>query len=907
MAFNFGGAGAFGAPQNNFQTPAFGATPATPATGFAVGGGFGAQPPATFGAPQMMGGAQGFATPAPQFGGGAGGVTFGGGTAFSQPVASIGGFGQPNAPFAPAPAAGFGQPSGTGFGIAAPQGGMGVAGFPAAQGGFGAAQGGFGAAAPAVGFGAQTAFGAAPAATAFGASSFGGAPASTGFGSTGFGAAPQTFIQTSGGFQGQQGNFQKQDKSDGQVNSICASMRDQCLESQRFLDYQQGKKGPAQQPAFGAPVAAASGGMAPFGQQVNSFAQPATTGFAFGQPQTTPASFQLQSQAQQPPFAGFGAAAAPAPSQPMNAFGATPFGQPAGKPAAAANLFGAPPSTGTNAFTFPSAAGTGLAMPSAAAQPFGNFAQAAPGTAPLFGAAPTNAPFGTAAFTSPFGASSAALPAFNSAANLANAAPAAPVPSSAPSSSAPVSEPKYADVFSSKIELEDRDAGRRYDSAVYARHHNVAVSRDQPPTLIWQTPIKSTKVNSSRNTVSSTPRHSGRSMTDTASLRDDSSTKGESKAPKEKDEQLQALDMLHKTILPLWNRTFYSGKSKEEILPNIKALDQPLEDVNYVTKFDLYEKRSNVLTGTLVPRYESRTFTDTQGYMLVAETTAFRHSCDARTCTEVPVKLKMTVSNQSFSALLAIIVRKYGPRQFSDEAIQDDPFYPFDLCFEFATPRDASPPLRHLPKFIDLQYSGDVSQAEDAMGMIYSNLSPGYTFHGFPLADGTRSGPRHVQYGNRNFRDEALPPLVLETDGSQSQGLQIQPHPGESGDISGPKLYFSLGCYKNIINGIDTKMLKTTPMDLEFEAAFSRAKLKAFDNYFIDDADDKKFDKFLEDFHTYFEASMKSPLFGDYADGLIRPVFCLKPMGHQLKALDRFQKLPTGDRIWHFRATHSFD
>jgi hypothetical protein len=194
---------------------------------------------------------------------------------------------------------------------------------------------------------------------------------------------------------------------------------DQALESQRVLGYQQGKTGAAQQPAFGAPVAAASGGMAPFGQQGSSLAQPATTSFAFVQPQTTPASFQLrsQSQAQQRPFAGFGAAAAPAPSQPMNAFGATLFGHPAGNTAPAANIFGAAFSTGADAFSFPSAAGTGSAMPSAAAQPFGRFAQAAPGAAPVFGAAPTNAPFGTAAFTSPFGVSSAALPAANPAVN----------------------------------------------------------------------------------------------------------------------------------------------------------------------------------------------------------------------------------------------------------------------------------------------------------------------------------------------------------------------------------------------------------------------------------------------------------------------------------------------------------
>ncbi len=215
---------------------------------------------------------------------------------------------------------------------------------------------------------------------------------------------------------------------------------DQGLESQRFLGYQQGKTGPAQQPAFGAPVAAASGGMAPFGQQACSFAQPATTSFAFGRPQTTPASFQLQSQAQWPALAGFGAAAAPAPSQPMNAFGATPFGQPAGNTAPAANIFGAACSTGTNAFSFPSAAGTGLAMPSAAAQPFGNFAQAAPSAAPVFGGAPTNAPFGTAAFTSPFGVSSAAPPAADPAAN----------PSQPISYAAPFGSPAAALAFGSR-------------------------------------------------------------------------------------------------------------------------------------------------------------------------------------------------------------------------------------------------------------------------------------------------------------------------------------------------------------------------------------------------------------------------------------------------------------------------
>jgi hypothetical protein len=115
----------------------------------------------------------------------------------------------------------------------------------------------------------------------------------------------------------------------------------------------------------------------------------------------------------------------------MNAFGATPFGQPGCKPAAAANIFGAPPSTGTNAFSFPSAAGTVLAMPSAAAQPFGNFAQAVPAAAV---ARPGVAPVGEG-INGTGDAQGAAFP-FGAAANApiwGQAAPAAAPASSAPS------------------------------------------------------------------------------------------------------------------------------------------------------------------------------------------------------------------------------------------------------------------------------------------------------------------------------------------------------------------------------------------------------------------------------------------------------------------------------------------
>jgi hypothetical protein len=264
MAFTYGSAGSgFAVPQQSaFQSQQASAPPST----FGVQG-FGAQPNApAFGA-QGMGGAQGFATPAPnQFA--AVGAGFGTGFGAQPNARAFGaqGMGGTQGFATPAPSQ-FSAQGASGFGQAAP-----VSSFGAhvQQGGFGATapRAGFAAAAPATGFATQgSGFGVAPAPNSFGAPSFNAAPASGGFGGTGFGAgaAPASFI--GGGFQSQtfgaQPGFSKSagDKGEGNmiVNSNCAKMKDQSIESQRFKDYSTGNKGGQQ--GFG--IAGAGGAPAP--------------------------------------------------------------------------------------------------------------------------------------------------------------------------------------------------------------------------------------------------------------------------------------------------------------------------------------------------------------------------------------------------------------------------------------------------------------------------------------------------------------------------------------------------------------------------------------------------------------------------------------------------------------------
>jgi hypothetical protein len=387
MAFNFGSG--FGVPQQ----PAFSQfQQSAPASTFGVQS-FGAQPNApAFGA-QGLGGAQGFATSAPnQFS--AAGAGFGTGfgaqpnaPAFGAPgMGSAQGFVTPaTGQFGAQGTSGFGQatttlPQGSAFGAAAQQGGFGATAYAAFQGGFAPA-------AAAIGCGNQgSGFGAAPAPNAFRASSFNVAPASGGFGATAFGAAAAPASFNAGGtvgFQSQtycaQLGFSKSagDEGDGNVivNSNCAKMTDQSNESQLLKDYSTGNKGGQQ--GFG--MAGAGGATAPFPQQAPYFL-PATTGFQTGQQQTMPTPFGQQQQQQQ--------------QQAQPAFG-SPFGVAAGNkvttPATASNLFGGQDGAAATPFA------TNVFMPQAtgAANPFGGIPTTAASSASLFPGA-ANPPFGAA-------------------------------------------------------------------------------------------------------------------------------------------------------------------------------------------------------------------------------------------------------------------------------------------------------------------------------------------------------------------------------------------------------------------------------------------------------------------------------------------------------------------------------
>jgi hypothetical protein len=220
-----------------------------------------------------MGGAQGFATPAPnQFAAAGAGFGTGFGAQPNAPAFGAQGMGGAQGFATPAPSQ-FSAQGASGFGQAAPVSSFGA---PAQQGGFGATgyavhQAGFAAAAPATGFATQgSGFGAAPAPNSFGAPSFNAAPASGGFGGTGFGAGATPASFNAGGTVGFQSQtfgappgFSKSagDKGEGNmmVNSNCAKMTDNSNESQRFQDYRTGNKGGQQ--GFG--MAGAGGAPAP--------------------------------------------------------------------------------------------------------------------------------------------------------------------------------------------------------------------------------------------------------------------------------------------------------------------------------------------------------------------------------------------------------------------------------------------------------------------------------------------------------------------------------------------------------------------------------------------------------------------------------------------------------------------
>ena len=171
----------------NFEVaaPAFGGGAGSTQTPAAFVG-FGAPPAPAFAA------AQSFAVPAPQTAGGA--IVCGSGS-FGAPHVGAAAFGPGQTSFAAPAAPAFGQPPSTGtFGSPAQPAGLGAFGSPAQLGTFG---GGSGFAAPL------------------------------------FGAAAASFNP------GLKTALAKGD--DCTVNSICARMKDQSLDSQRFIDYSQGK------------------------------------------------------------------------------------------------------------------------------------------------------------------------------------------------------------------------------------------------------------------------------------------------------------------------------------------------------------------------------------------------------------------------------------------------------------------------------------------------------------------------------------------------------------------------------------------------------------------------------------------------------------------------------------------
>jgi hypothetical protein len=967
----FGGGNGFGGAPGGFQTPAFGAGGAAQTPAF---GGFGA-PAAT----PAFGAAGGFATPAPQFGAAA--APFGGGgTAFGAPqqaTAMGGGFGQAQAGFAAPAANAYGQPSGLGgFGAPAQQGGFGATGYGAPQGGFGAA------AAPAVSFGA------APAATTFGGSTFAGAGAG-GFGAnSGFGGGASSFTAGGGGaYQGNQAGGYNQGKvhgghggftggKDGNgdncvVNSICAKLRDQSgfgsLESQRFVDYSQGRKGsaPAQGSTFGVQgfPGAAGGAATPFGQQpqigfgqtapVSAFGQQPAAMVGFGAPQ------QQQQQQQQQPLP-FGQTSA------FGATGAAAFGAPA------TGIFGAqkPGGTGfagaTTPFGAPPAFGTGAAAPTTA---FGGFgaAPAATGAGLFGGATAFGAPTGTATnmfgqpqatgggFPPAFGVlPTAAAPALSGfplgAAGIAPVAP-APAPSTAVVSvSAPAAEPKYADASSSRIEFEDRESGRVVNSSVYARHHNHVAARDPPPTLLWQSTRD--KQHTNKTAAASTPRNQSSVPTTPMSYGRPAAAASTLPASSSGD-RLKALKLLYDHILPCWNQTAFSGVSKDEIERN-RDLDKPDQTGDFHTQFKLAEKHG--IQVKPMDNYLAKHFKDTAGYMLLAESQAVRFDAN-RTRKDVPVKVKMTVAGDSFTALLDMIVQQFKADGLDEGAVQrhyDNPdidqFYPFDICLEWATPYSASssPDMLKLVHFPMLGAHKDdparpfLPEHETQFLARLKRPDPVRPEHcvflGFPRLENCISGMRHLFGGSRDKLFEDLsrraPPPVLPTALSELLDRQHSFHPRdntrkiaaltEQAVPSAPRLYLSLGF--NSRTGSESTLPRGTVMDMHFEAVFfvcggcKGTKAPSYEDKCICCFDPrlknpKEFTEFVEEFHNYFEKAVtQCSLWGDYysakgtTESRVRDITPLKPQV-DMACADRFTpplKQQALGCVWRFALSHSF-
>jgi hypothetical protein len=239
--------------------------------------------------------------------------------------------------------------------------------------------------------------------------------------------------------------------------------------------------------------------------------------------------------------------------------------------------------------------------------------------------------------------------------------------------------------------------------------------------------------------------------------------------------------------------------------------------------------------------------------------------------------------------LLDMIVRKYGSRGFSPKDVADEDdhgdFFPFEICFEYETPQSYPKEKQHVPCFYDGSKSLD-----------------GH-FYGFPCAHKQLSGTRYFSHKHTSDLLSLQQPLSHNF----------------------PRLYLSVA-FSNILNTESGGKKYENSMDLQFVAVFHRKKLEEFDDSFKYNAlkdQDSSYEKFLEDFHQYFEEQLKSSSFGDkeleekeeeedsQVVPVVRTINSLERMGPHIEPKNRFiealktdpQQRGMSSCIWRFWVT----
>ena len=478
------------------------------------------------------------------------------------------------------------------------------------------------------------------------------------------------------------------------------------------------------------------------------------------------------------------------------------------------------------------------------------------------------------------------------------------------------------------------------NSAVYARHHNHVVARDAPPTLLWQSSRDKQQHKPAAAMGTPTPGHKN-SARDTSGNSDSTANAALSNAaPFSNDKikaenRLKALRLLYDHILPDWNCEAFSGREKAEIQSD-SNLDKADPEFNFFTSFKLASKKG--ILPTPIQNYVAGiSFTDTAGHMLIAESQAVRFDAtDARTRTPVPVKVKMTVSGDSFTALLDLIIEKYKP-DINESAFQSagtGKFFPFDICFEYATPFQGSESkLVHFPNLLahEMDFEDNPNFLENREKDCLDSTK-NTVFLGFPCSGHRISGSRHVFGGPKHELiktsyktcPEMLPEL-LDPERSTHHFAALS----EQAVPLFPRLYLSLGFDSR--TGSESTLARGTVMDLYFEATFPMCRgCKAAEKQYTPDPEKclgcfdmrlkqpGEFTKFMEDFHRYFKDSVTNCfLWGEYnpldqsVAGMVRNITPLKPLVDKDHAnlftpalTQQAQRLES--YVWRFELTHSF-